>query len=163
MVTNLYSNGPIMPCLSPELFKKYLSGEIRMYWHDSLILAPMNKAERLNYDMAVKSGYYTSKGKRGMGGAAYYYYCELNDRPFIELRPNRKYTTIEIDFITVMGSKGIPEDTLKELLDPYYDALKPKSLLGLGGCFSYFHIRNDVANEIARKLVALTGIETGRC
>ena len=154
-VQTIRSTACTMPWLTPGMFKNFLNGKFRLYWHDQLLLKPMTARERWVFDEAVQNGVVIhTKSTRNAAGF-YYYWCEVNCRPNIEVRPKRKYAQIEVDFISIPGSKGFSDAAsckVKALITQHQGDLKPGSWYGLGGIYTYFYIRKDKASALARTL-----------
>jgi hypothetical protein len=105
---------------------------------------------------AIKNGFIINTSATRWAVAAYSYWCEVNGRPVIEIRQNTKYSSVHVDFITVPGSSGYSEEASQKVqklvLETYRLDLKPKSSLGLGGIYTHFYIKNELAPQIAAEM-----------
>lgn len=63
-----------------------------------------------------------------------------------------KYSLLEVDFISILGSAGYSEDAtgkIKDFLHEYEDFVKPYALMAIGGVYTLVHVRNSIAASIA--------------
>ena len=84
----------------------------------------------------------------------FYSWCESNNRPWVWVRPRRRYALVHSDMITVLNpSRGLPESALDEV-ERKLDEVCPRGGYGLGTMvITVSRVELDQADDLATWIV----------
>ena len=93
---------------------------------------------------------------------AHFHECEFADRPYVVIRPRRKYASVEIDLIgqTFKLTDAAVEE-IKERLMPIW-LLRPQSLACFGDVISHVEVAIGDAQPLAEWLYDLACVPSNR-
>lgn len=100
---------------SNEQLEAILTGKLTIYWETGGfdIIGKLSKSQRDEYEKAKKRGFVCVDDS--LVSDAYFYWCEVNRRPYITIKNRRKYASVDIDHITIgrkkikkIGDKAFP-------------------------------------------------------
>lgn len=123
----------------------------------------LTRKERDELERAKRTGYLVTRSRGYDVSNAFHDWCQAHGRPFVTVRPARKYATVELDMLTTTHnlSDGAAESARRHLLQ----ASIPPADIFAGDLFCQSdRVPIEQAEDVARRLLHLAteDMERGR-